>query len=131
MMSLSDNKQADIMDSFNYTSRYLDYILKINKINFENMVSQIYSSDLQLNKVNTSDTEASLLDLHLSISNDIVSTKIYDKRDDFDLEIVNFPFSAGDVPPIELIFLGSSNFLEHLAMLQISKLTLFFNPETS
>ena len=49
------------------------------------MVSQIYPSEFQLNKANTSDTEATLLDLHLSISNDIVSTKIHDKRDDFDL----------------------------------------------
>ena len=56
------------------------------------MVSQIYPSELQLNKANTSDTEAASLDLHLSISNDNVSTKIYDKRDDFDFEIVNFPF---------------------------------------
>ena len=48
------------------------------------MVSQIYPSELQLKKANTSDTEAAFLDLHLSISNDIVSTKIYDKRDDFD-----------------------------------------------
>ena len=39
-----------------------------------------------------------ILDLHLSISNDIVSTKIYDKLDDFDFEIVNFPFLDGDVP---------------------------------
>ena len=53
------------------------------------MVSQIYPSELQLNKANTSDTEAAFLDLHLPISNDIVSTKIYDKRDDFDFEIVN------------------------------------------
>ena len=36
--------------------------------------------------------------MHLSISNDIVSTKIYYKRDDFDFEIVNFPFLDGDVP---------------------------------
>ena len=36
--------------------------------------------------------------MHLSISNDIVSTKIYDKRDDFDFEIVNFPFLDGYVP---------------------------------
>ena len=62
------------------------------------MVSQIYPSELQLNKANTSDTEAALLDLHLSISNDIVSNKIYDKRDDFYFEIVNFPFLDGDVP---------------------------------
>ena len=38
------------------------------------------------------------LDLHLSISNGFVSSKIYDKRDDFDIEIVNFPFLDGDVP---------------------------------
>ena len=61
------------------------------------MVSQIYPSEVQLNKANTSDTEAAFLDLHLSISNDIVSTKIYDNRDDFDFEIVNFPFWDGDV----------------------------------
>ena len=56
------------------------------------MVSQIYPSELQLNKANASDKEVTFLDLHLSISNDIVSAKIYYKRDDFNLEIVNFPF---------------------------------------
>ena len=84
MMSLSDDKQADVIDAFNTTSRYLDDILNINNVYFENMVSQIYPSELQLNKANASDTEAAFLDLHLSISNGIVSTKIYDKRDDFD-----------------------------------------------
>ena len=62
------------------------------------MVSQIYPSELQLNKANAYDTEATFLDLHLSISYDIVSTKIYDKRDGFGFEIVNFPFLDGDVP---------------------------------
>ena len=65
---------------------------------FDNMVSQINPSELHLNKANISDTEAAFLDLHLSISNDIVSTKIYDKRDDFDFKIVNFPILDGDVP---------------------------------
>ena len=74
-------------------------IFYINNVYFDTMVSQIYPSDLQLNKANTSGTEAAFLDLHLSISYDIVSTKIYDKRDDFDFEIVNFPFLDGDVPP--------------------------------
>ena len=98
MMSLSDDKQADVIDAFSTTSRYLEDILNINNVNFDNMVSPIYPSELQLNKANNSDTEATFLDLHLSISNDIVSTKIYDKRDDFDFEIVNFPFLDGDVP---------------------------------
>ena len=52
-------------------------MLKIHNIYFDNMVSQIYPAELQLNKANTSNTEASLLDLHLIISNDMVSNKIY------------------------------------------------------
>ena len=65
-------------------------MLNINNVYFDTMVSQIYPSELQLNKANTSDTEAVFLDLHLSISNDIVSTKIYDKRDDFGFPIVRW-----------------------------------------
>ena len=84
MMSLSDDKQGDIIDAFNITSKYFDNILDIDKVYFVNMVSQVYPSEVQLNKANTSDTEAAFLDLYLSVSNDIVSTKIYDKRDDFD-----------------------------------------------
>ena len=62
------------------------------------MVNQLYPSELQLNKTNTSDTEAPFLDFHLSISNGFVSSKIYDKRDDFDFDIVNVPFLDCDVP---------------------------------
>ena len=62
------------------------------------MVNRIYRPELQLNKANTSDTEAPFLDLHLSISNGFVSSKIYDKRDDFDFDMVNLPFLDGDVP---------------------------------
>ena len=98
MMSLSDDKQADVIDALNTTSRYFDDILNINNVYFDNMVSQIYPSELQLNKANTSDTKAAFLDLHLSISYDIVFTKIYDNRDNFDFEIVNFPFLDGDAP---------------------------------
>ena len=62
------------------------------------MVNQIYPPEMQLNKANTLDTEAPFLDLHLSISNGFVSSKIYDKRDDFDFDIINFPFLYDDVP---------------------------------
>ena len=71
MMSLSADKQADVIDAFNTKSRYLNDILNINNVYFDNMVSQIYPSELQHYKVNTSDKEAAFLDLHLSISNDI------------------------------------------------------------
>ena len=55
------------------------------------MVDRIYPTELQLNRANSSDTEAPFLDLNLRISNGTVSTKIYDKRDDFDFDIVSFP----------------------------------------
>ena len=58
MMFLSDDRQADLMCAFNTTSWYLDNILNINNVYFDNMVSQIYHSELQLNKANTSDTKA-------------------------------------------------------------------------
>ena len=97
MMSLSDDKQGDVINSFNTKSRYLDDILNINNVYFDNMASPIYPSELQLNEANASDTQATFLDLHLSISYNIVSTTFY-KRDDFDFEIVDFPFLDCDVP---------------------------------
>ena len=76
----------------------MDDLLNIDNPYFEGMVNRIYPPELQLNKANNSDTEAPFLDLHLSISNGFVSSKIYDKRDDFDFDIVNFRFLDGDVP---------------------------------
>ena len=127
MMSPSDDKQAGVIDAFNTTSRYLDDILNINNVYFDNMVSKIYPSELHLNKANTSDTEATFFTLHLSISNDLVYTKTYDKRDDFDFEIVNFPFLMVmfiALHPMESISLNSFVLLEHLAMLLTSTLVI-------
>ena len=98
MLFLSDNNQPDVIEAFNSTSRYLDDLLNIDNPYFEQMVGQIYPTELQLNKANSSDTEAPFLDLNLSITNGIVSSKIYDKRNDFNFEIANFPFLVGDVP---------------------------------
>ena len=98
MKSLSRENQADIIDAFNSTSRYLDELLNINNIYFDQTVDRIYPTELQLNRASSSDTEAPFLDLNLCISNGTFSTKIYDKRNDFDFDIVNFPFLDGDVP---------------------------------
>ena len=98
MKSLSPENQADIIKTFNSTSRYLDDLLDFDNIYFKQMVNRIYPAKLQLSKAYSSDTEMPFLDLNLSISNGIVSTKIYDKRDDFYFDIVNFPFLGGDVP---------------------------------
>ena len=90
MLSLSEDNQSDVIEAFNSTSRYLDDLLNIDNNFFESMVNRIYPSELQLNKTNVSDTEASFFYLHLSISDGFVKTKIYDKRDDFDFDSVNF-----------------------------------------
>ena len=91
MLSLSDNNQTDIIEAFNSISRYLDDLLNIDNPYFEQMVCQIYPTDRQLNKANSSDTEPPFLDWN-------VSSKVYDKRDEFNFEIINFPFLDGDVP---------------------------------
>ena len=98
MLSLSDNNQTNSIEAFNSTSRYLDDLFNIDNPYLEQMVGQIYPTELQFNEANSSDTEAPFLDLNLSITNGIVSSKIYDKRDYFYFEIVNFPFLDGDVP---------------------------------
>ena len=71
------------------TTRYFDDLLLLTIL-----ISKEWSTELQLNIANTSDIEA----LHLAISNGFVSSKIYDKRDDSDFDIVNFPFLDCDVP---------------------------------
>ena len=98
MKSLTKEKRYDFIDAFNSTSRYLEDLLNIDNIHFEHMVHRIYPTELQLNKANAFDTETAFLYLNISIHNDIVSIKIYDKRDDFNFDIVNFPFLDGDVP---------------------------------
>ena len=66
MLSLSDNNQSDIIEVINSTSRYLDDLLNIDNPYFEQMVGQIYPTELQLNKANSSDIESSFLDLNLA-----------------------------------------------------------------
>ena len=83
---MSDKNQIDIIEAFNFTSRYLLIDDLLNNPCCEQMVGQIYPSELQVNKANSSDTKAKHFDLKLSISND------------FNFEIVKFPFLHGDVP---------------------------------
>ena len=57
MVFLSVDKHAIIIDAFNTASRYSDDILNIYNVHFDNMVSQLYPSEIQLNKANTYDTD--------------------------------------------------------------------------
>ena len=97
MLSFSDYNQSEVMEALNYTSRYLDDLLNIDNTFFDSMVNDIYPSELSKIR-HVSDTEASFLDLHLSIPDGFVKTRILDKRDDLDFDNVLFPFLDGDVP---------------------------------
>ena len=61
MLSLTDNNQTDIIEAFNSTSRYLVNLLIIDNLYFEQMVGKIYPTELQLNRMNSSDTKALFL----------------------------------------------------------------------
>ena len=90
MLSLSEDTQSYVIEASGSPFRYLDGLLNIKSDFFHSMVNRIYLSELQLNKANMSDTEGSFLDLHLSVSDDFVKTKMYGKRDDFDFDIFHF-----------------------------------------
>ena len=100
ILSLSDDNQSEVIEAFNSTFWYLDDLLNIINNFFDSMVNHIYPSELRLNKsreeiplkTNVSETEASFLDLYLSISDGFLKTKRFDKRNNFNFDIVNFPF---------------------------------------
>ena len=58
MMSLSVENQSEIIEAFISTSRYLDDLLNIDNTYFDGLISQINPLELQLNKANSSNTEA-------------------------------------------------------------------------
>ena len=92
ILSLSDDNQFEIIEDFKSTFWYLDDLLNIINNFFDSMVNRINPSELRLNKTNVSDTETSFLDLYLSISDGFLKTKRFDKRNNFNFDIVNFPF---------------------------------------
>ena len=79
MDSLNHVNQADVIEAFNSTSRYLDDLLNFDNPYFEGIVNQVYPPEQQLNKANATDTKAPFLDLRLSVANGFVSSKIDDK----------------------------------------------------
>ena len=92
-----------ISELVRFAREYLQFsdINNRKKFLMPNSLSQAEGS---INKANYSDNEAAFFDLTLSIHHDTVPTKIFDKRDGFDFNIVNFPFLEGDVPRCTIIF---------------------------
>ena len=106
MMNLKSNRHKsklyDLIYTFNYTSEYLDDIFNIDNPEIEKHFPDEYSTELQLNKANTSDRQRhffpSSLDSNIKVICGDFHTSVYDKRDDFGFPFVNFPWLSGDVP---------------------------------
>ena len=84
--------------SFNLCYPYIDDLIVFNNKKFGDYVKEIYPSQLTVEKANTSDDIANYLDLTFIIkSNNQLYTMLYDKRNDFDFHIVNFPFLSSNI----------------------------------
>ena len=118
--------RADIIEAFNSTSRYLDDLLNIYNPYFEQMVSQIYRLNFSLIKHICLILNPDFLNLALSITYGIVLSKNYNKRDDFNFEIVNDTFFDGDVPcaPSYGVYISQLNRFARILLLY--GLTCFF-----
>ena len=99
IQSLLSTGKKQLASRFNLTYRYIDDVLSINYPEFENYLGQMHPAELEIKDTTESTTSASYLDLLLSIGRDCqLHTSIYDKRDDFNFHITNFPFLSSDIP---------------------------------
>ena len=91
-MLLKKNEKK-LARSFNFTFRYIDDVLSLNNSRFGDFVDRIYPIEFEIKNTTDTDRSASYIDLHLEIdSRGRLRRKLYDKKDDFNVPIVNFPF---------------------------------------
>jgi len=83
---------------FGNTFRYIDDLLTLNNPRFEEEISNIYPPELTLKKTTESETNLSYLDISISICGGKYVTEVFDKRDSFDFNIVNFPYMCSNIP---------------------------------
>ena len=99
IQSLLSTGKKKLTSQFNFKYRYIDDVLSINNPDFEKYLGQIYPAELENKDTLESNTSASDLDLLLSIESDgQLRTSLYDKRDDFNFHITNFPFLSSNIP---------------------------------
>ena len=99
IQSLLSVGKKRLASQFNFTYRYIDHVLSINNPDFENYLGQMYPPELEIKDTTESNTSASYLNLLLSIGTDgQLRTSLYDKRDDFNFYITNFPFLSSNIP---------------------------------
>ena len=92
LQKLVKDKMIHEARAFNFTYRYIDDVLSINNSRFAEFLPLIYPPELEVKETTDTASSASFLDIYLEFDDSGQrSTKIYDKRDDFDFKIINFP----------------------------------------
>jgi hypothetical protein len=99
IQALLKKNEKKLSRSFNFTFRYIDEVLSLNNSRFCEFVDRIYPIELEIKDTTDTDRSASYLDLHLDLDSEgRLRTKLYDRRDDFNFPIVNFPFICSKIP---------------------------------
>ena len=99
IQSLLSTGKKKLASQFNFPYRYIDDVLSINNPDFANYLGQMYPAEFEIKDTTESNTSASYLDLLLSMeSGGQLRTSLYDKRDDFNFHITNFPFLSSNIP---------------------------------
>ena len=99
MMKLMKDKKLHLARKFNFTFRYIDDLISFHNPKFKDYISQIYPKELVLKETTESENSCSYLDLCFFRTNDnCLKTKIYDKRDEFTFDIINYPYIDSNIP---------------------------------
>ena len=96
---LLKKNEKKLARSFHFRFRYIYDVFSLNNSRFGDFVHHIYPIELEIKDTTDTDRSASYLDLHIEIDSERrFRTKLYDKRDDFNFPIVNFPFICSNIP---------------------------------
>ena len=99
LQKLVKDKKIHEARAFNFTYRYIDDVLSINNSRFAEFLPLIYPPELEAKETTDTASSASFLDIYLEFDDSgQLSTKIYDKRDDFNFKIINFPNMCSNIP---------------------------------
>ena len=98
VQSLLQAGKKHLAQQFNFTYRYIDDVLSLKNTKFAEYLEFIYPRELEIKETTETSASSSYLDCYLYIDNGKLTTRLYDKRDDFNFPIVNFPFLSSNIP---------------------------------
>ena len=87
----------NLAQKFTFPTRYID-VLSLNNSKILKFIDLIYPCELETKDTMESNTSASYLYCYLCNDNGKLVTRLYDKRDELNFLIVNFPFLGSNIP---------------------------------